>query len=175
MIWPSERRQTKPQVEIPEGYALRTYQPGDETCFFSLMELAGWPNWDEQKLKPWLFRILPQGWFMITEETSGKIVATAMATHDYTWKYPFCGEVGWVAADPAHSGKGLGFTVVAAVTARFLDIGYQHIHLFTEHWRLAAIKIYLKLGYIPLIDKPEAKELWYQISKQLFWPLQLDH
>lgn len=172
MIWPAEKAQLKPQVAIPTGFALRTYQPGDETQFFSLMELAGWPGWDEQKLQPWLFRILPRGWFMVTEKTSGKIVATAMATHDHTWKHPFCGEVGWVAADPAQSGKGLGIAVVAAVTARFIEIGYQEIHLYTEHWRLAAIKIYLKLGYIPLIDTLEVEKLWQHVCEQLSWPIQ---
>ena len=84
MIWPSEKAQIKPQVPVPAGFALRTYQPGDETRFFTLMELAGWPEWDEQILQPWLFRILPQGWFMITHKISGEIVATAMATHDHT-------------------------------------------------------------------------------------------
>jgi len=171
MIWSLEMAQIKPQIAIPAGYILRTYQPGDENRFFTLMKLAGWSGWDEQILKPWLYRILPQGWFMITHEVSGEIVATAMATHDHTWKFPFCGEVGWVAADPAHAGRGLGLAVVAAVTVRFIDVGYQHIHLFTEHWRLAAIKIYLKLGYSPLVDSHEVELLWHRVYEQLSWPI----
>jgi mycothiol synthase len=170
MIWPAKRVQAKPRITVPVGYTLRTYRSGDETQFFALMALAGWPGWDEQKLKPWLFRILPDGWFMAIEQDSGKIVASAMATHDHTWKYPFCGEVGWVAADPAHTGKGLGLAVTAAVTTRFIEIGYRDIHLFTEHWRLAAIKIYLKLGYEPIIDAPEVENLWQKIFRQLSWP-----
>ena len=170
MVWPKKRLQIKPMISLPPGYSLRTYRPGDEVQFFTLMESAGWPGWDDEKLRPWLFRILPDGWFMAIDQNSGKIAASAMATHDHTWRHPFCGEVGWVAADPAHTGKGLGMAITAAVTARFIEVGYRHIHLFTEHWRLPAIKTYLKLGYEPLTDSVEVEKLWQKIFLQLSWP-----
>jgi len=174
MIWPEERRQDPPPVELPAGYTLRLYQPGDETRFYQVMALAGWPGWDEAKLQPWLFRILPQGWFMAVHQTSNQIVASAMATHDHTWLYPFCGEVGWLAADPAHTGRGLGTAVTAAVTARFIAAGYRCIHLYTEIFRLPALKIYLKLGYIPFLTKPESPGHWRTICEQLNWPFTPD-
>ena len=96
MIYPVGLLDSPPNVEIPAGYTLRTYQPGDEARFFEIMELAGWPNWNDEKLQPWLYRILPDGWFMAIEEKSNLIVATCMATHDPTWIRPFCG-----ARDPA--------------------------------------------------------------------------
>lgn len=160
MIWPTSRLTQPPQVVLPPGYHLRTYQPGDEIRFFEVMALAGWPGWDEARLKPWLYRMLPQGWFMVVTEAGDQIVATAMATHDSTWVRPFCGEVGWVAGDPAHKGRGLGTAVVAAVTAQFIERGYPSIHLFTEHYRLPAITIYLRLGYLPLLYRPEMFDLW---------------
>ena len=60
--------------------------------------------------------------------------------------------------------------VCAAVTARLLQMGYRHVHLYTEHWRLAALKQYLKLGYVPFLDVPEARERWQGICAQLSWP-----
>lgn len=170
MIWPEHLLDSPPSVRLPSGYRLRTYQPGDETRFYKLMELAGWLGWDDKKLKPWLFRILPDGWFMAVHEESDEIVATSMATHDHTWHTPFCGEVGWTATHPAHTGKGLGTVVISAVTIRFLEAGYKNIHLYTEIWRLAALKIYLKLGYIPLIDSSEDEGLWQDIYEQLDMP-----
>ena len=131
--------------------SLRTYQPGDEPGFYRVMALAGWPGWDDDKLRPWLARIPPGGWFMAVHDQSGDMVATAMALHDHSDLHPFGGELGWVAGDPAHAGKGLGMAVCAAVTGRLIAAGYRDIHLYTEHWRLAAIKTYLKLGYIPLL------------------------
>ena len=174
MILSSEKLNVRPSVNLPAGYAIRAYQPGDETRFYKLMELAGWPDWDQAKLKPWLYRILPEGWYMVTDPKDGEIVATAMATHDPTWVVPFCGEIGWVATHPAHTGQGIGTAVVAAVTTRFIEIGYRQIHLFTEHWRLPAIKIYLKLGYVPLVDADEVKSLWQHIFQKLTWPGKLE-
>jgi mycothiol synthase len=110
-VWPVDRLRTPPRVALPAGYRLRTYQPGDEARFFEVMALAGWPGWDEAKLKPWLHRMLPHGWFMVVTEADDLIVATAMATHDHTWLRPFSGEVGWVAGDLAHKGMGLGTAV----------------------------------------------------------------
>jgi mycothiol synthase len=93
-----------------------------------------------------------------------------MATHDHTWVRPFSGEVGWVAGDPAHKGRGLGTAVVAAVTARFIEIGYPSIHLFTEHYRLPALSIYLRLGYLPLLYRQEMFDLWQGVCAALKRP-----
>ena len=54
-------------------------------------------------------------------------VATAMACHNPAPLHPFGGELGWVAGDPAHAGKGLGLAVCTAVTARFLSAGYHNV------------------------------------------------
>ena len=110
LVWPERLHDAAPQARPAPGYRLRTYRPGDERRFFQLMELAGWPGWDQEKLRPWLFRMLPEGWFMALHEESELIVATAMATHDHTWIRPFCGELGWLAADPQHRGRGLGIS-----------------------------------------------------------------
>ena len=168
MVWPEHLLNAPPAVRLPPGYTLRTYRQGDEPRFYKVMELAGWPGWDDEKLQPWLARILPDGWFMVIHEESSQIVATAMALHSEV--YPSGGELGWLACDPAHPGKGLGMAVSAAVTTRFIDAGYRNIHLYTEHWRLAALKIYLKLGYIPFLYTPEMPERWRVICAQLQWP-----
>ena len=170
MIWPLEGIKTPPIVDIPAGYKIRTFQGGDEPDFYALMALAGWTGWDERKLHPWLYRVLPDGWYLIIHESSDRIVATCMATHDPTWIVPYCGELAWLAADPAHSGKGLGSTAAAAVTARLLQNRYKVIHLYTEPFRLAALKIYLTLGYKPFLETPESTILWEHICSNLRWP-----
>ena len=105
---------------------------------------------------------------MVIHEESSEIVTTVMALRSDV--YPTGGELGWLAGDPAHAGKGLGLAVSAAVTARFIDAEYRNIHLYTEHWRLAALKTYLKLGYIPFLYTPEMPERWQAICAQLQWP-----
>jgi mycothiol synthase len=134
------------------------------------MELAGWPGWNDAKLQPWMERIPPESWFMVVHGESGEIVATAMGLHDASELHPFGGELGWVAADPTHAGRGLGMAVSAAVTARLIQAGYRDIHLYTEHWRLAALKTYLKLGYVPFLYAPEMPARWQAVCEQLQWP-----
>jgi len=170
MLWPERLLDAPPIVRLPPGYSLRTYRRGDEPRFFKIMELAGWPGWDDEKLQPWIARIPPGSWFMAVHEGSGEIVTTAMGLHDHSELHPFGGELGWVAGDPAHAGKGLGLAVCAAVTARLLDAGYRDVHLYTEHWRLAALKTYLKLGYVPFLHTPEMPERWRAICALLQWP-----
>jgi mycothiol synthase len=173
MVWPEHLFNSPPSIELLPGYRLRTYQPGDEIRFYKIMKLAGWSGWDVEKLKPWLYRILPEGWYMAIHEESDEIVSTCMATHDHTWQMPFCGEVGWTATHPAHTDQGLGTAVVSAVTVRFLEAGYRNIHLYTEVWRLGALKIYLKLGYTPFIHSSDDEDLWREIYDQLGLPLSL--
>ena len=84
--------------------------------------------------------------------------------------HPFGSELGWVACDPAHTGQGLGMTVVGAVTARLLGAGYRNIHLYTEDFRLPALKTYLKTGYIPMLYDADMPERWRAVCEQLRWP-----
>jgi mycothiol synthase len=169
MIWPESRLSLPPTVNVPAGYKIRTFQQSDQDHYYKLMKVAGWSGWDDQKLHPWLYRILPNGWYMIIHNDSNQIVASCMATHDPTWTTPFCGELAWLAGDPTHSGKGLGTAAAAAVTSKFIQCGYKVIHLFSEPFRLAALKIYLSLGYIPLLEPLESISIWKQVCIHLDW------
>jgi mycothiol synthase len=174
MLWPRPQASDPPVVGFPDGYNLSTYKSGDEPRFYEVMDLSGWPRWKDETLEPWLMRIVPDGWFMIVHEGSQEIVATCMALHNYKWLHPFSGELGWLASDPAHAGKGLGQRVSAAVTARFIEAGYHHINLYTDDFRLPAIKSYLKLGYIPYLYTADMPERWKNICEQLQWPFDPD-
>jgi mycothiol synthase len=169
MVWPEHLLDTPPGVRLPVGYSLRLYRPG-EPRFYEIMALAGWHGWDDRVLQPSLAKMLPGGWFMAIHEQSDEIVATAMPLHNYGGKRPFWGELGWLAGDPAHSGKGLGMAVSAAVTARSIAAGHRRIHLFTEDFRLAALKTYLKVGYVPSLHSPDMQDRWQAVCEQLGWP-----
>lgn len=169
MIWPENRLGSPPPIRIPPGYRLRIYHPGDEPGYYRLMASAGWPDWDDARLQPWLARILPDGWFMLVEEASDQIAASAMGVHDPSDLHPFGGELNWVAADPAQAGKGLGAVVSAAVTARLIRAGYRDIHLYVEPDRLAAVKTCLKLGYVPFLYSAEMAERWKALCVQVGW------
>ena len=108
--------------------------------------------------------------FMAVHEANGEIVATAMALHNYSGLHPFRGDIGWLAGDPGHAGHGLGSAVSAAATARLIAAGYRDIRLGTEDFRLAAIKVYLRLGYVPVLYRPEMLERWQAVCGVLNSP-----
>jgi mycothiol synthase len=168
MVWPAQLLNAPPLAQLPRGYALRTYRSGDAPRFYTLMALAGWPGWDDEKLRPWQARVPPASWFLAVHEGSGEVVATAMTLTSEV--YHDGAELGWVACDPAHTGQGLGMVVCAAVTAWSIAAGYRHIHLWTEHYRLPALKTYLKLGYVPFLSTADMPERWRAICAQLSWP-----
>jgi len=168
MVWPEHLLNVPPAEYLSPMYTLRIYRRGDESRFYEIMELAGWSGWNDEKLRPWLARILPGGWFMAVSKEGGEIVASCMALRSD--EYPDGGELGWLACEPAHAGKGLGMVVSAAVTARFIAQGCRKIHLYTEDYRLAAIKTYLKLGYVPFLYPSEMLDRWRDICTQLNWP-----
>ena len=174
MVWPAERLGSVPVPVPAAGYTVRTYRPGDEPRFYELMALAGWPGWDGERLSYSLNRILPDGWYVAVHTASGAVVASAMALHNYKGTYPFWGELGWLAADPDHSGRALGLAVSACVVRRFVDAGYRLIHLHTEEFRLAAIKTYLKLGFEPWMDGPDSTAQWARVLDLLNRPAGYD-
>lgn len=169
MIWPERLLETPPMPKVPGDYHLRCYTDTDEARYLGLMKKAGFEGWDHEKLQDVLRSVLPGGFFVIEHHPSGEIVAAAMAVHRPTAEHPFGGELGWVAGDPAHSGKGLGLAVCAAATARLLRGGYRNIYLLTDDWRLPALKTYLKLGYEPVLYKEDMAERWQKVFARLGW------
>jgi ribosomal protein S18 acetylase RimI-like enzyme len=105
---------------------------------------------------------------MALDVQSGAMVASAMGLHDHSDRHPFGAELGWVAVDPDHRRKGLGTAVCASVTTR-PQAGYQDIHLYTEDLRLAALVLYLKLGYQPFIHAPDMLDRWRHICEAVDW------
>jgi mycothiol synthase len=170
MVWPEHLLDTPPVSELPPGYGMRPYRQGDRPRFYEVMDLAGFTGWNDEVLQPWLPRMLCPGWYMAIHRGHGDIVATAMALRDVAEFGAQGGEMGWVARDPMHRGRGLGMAVCAAATARLIDAGYRFIHLYTNDWRLPALKTYLRLGYVPLLCEQDMPERWRAICTQLRWP-----
>jgi len=175
MVWPYANLTSPPAVVVPAGYRLRTYRPGDDAAWFEVMAEAGFGAWDEPRLRPWRSRILPASWIVAEHIATGQLVATAFALHNHNEDHPCGGELGWVAARPEHQGHGLGMAVCAAVTARLLDMSYRNVHLYTEDFRLAALRTYFKLGYVPffaatLRDTDEMTQRWQRVCAAVDWP-----
>jgi len=157
MVWKVSNR---PQVStLPEGYKLRSYHESDKNQYITLMEKSGFTDFhtiiDNVLKNP----LSPTGIFFVTYEDT--LVATACALE----KDKQSAELGWVAVDPEHRGKKLSLVTCTSVINFLLDKKYNEIFLLTDHWRTAAIKIYLKLGFEPVHDSAADRFLWADFSE----------
>jgi mycothiol synthase len=101
---------------------------------------------------------------------SGRPVATATAkfiAEDQLANLPAVddglGYLHYVAALPECRGKGAGSAVTAAVLNRFSELGYGSCVLTTDDPRLAAIKSYLRLGWLPVLNTPDMRCRWEKV------------
>lgn len=169
MVWPEAKLNNPPAISLSSGYQLRQFKPDDQKAYFELLEAAGMSSCS---LEYWEKHILPNGFFVIENEENGKLVATCMASHYPTPRHPRAGNFGWLAADPAHKGHHLGYSVAAAVTARLIAGGYLRIYLGTHDFRLPAIKIYLNMGWVPLLYQEDMEMRWKTICENLNFPFE---
>jgi mycothiol synthase len=168
MVRPARLRGASPDVRASAGYELcRLDGDADGATFLALMRRVELGTWDDARLTRVRETILPGGWMWVVEQGNGALVATAMAQDNPSPDLGLDGEVGWVASDPDHRGRGLGRLVVAAAVARLEAAGYQHIYLKTDDHRLPAIRVYVGLGFEPLYYANGMRERWDAIRANL--------
>jgi predicted dehydrogenase/GNAT superfamily N-acetyltransferase len=166
MVWPMSR----PAPAMPPlaaGYTLRPLTEDDAQRYIELLDKAGFSSWTHQRVRQTMATVLPGGGFAVVDDRSGALVATALAQHVHHEAHPHGGQLGWVAADPAHAGRALGAVVTAAATRRLLEVGYDEIYLLTDDHRLPAIATYLKVGWQPVLKGPGMSERWDQVHSRL--------
>jgi mycothiol synthase len=170
MIWPEAWLDRPPDVILPYDYALRPFRPADAEAYLQLLHGAGFVQWNAEMLDQWLERVLPDGLLLIEHAPTAELAATSMAGHRPTPFHPFGGELGWVAGNAHHAGRGLGRAVCAAVVRRFLSAGYRRIYLKTDDWRLPAISIYLRLGFVPFLYADDMAPRWAAVCEKVGQP-----
>ena len=170
MIWPTGAASAPPPAPFPSGYSLRTYRPGDEPGFAYLMERAGFGEWGPERIEAAKRDILPGGWFFVVHGGCGAIVSTAQADHRPAPRHPFGGELGWVATDPDHRGTGLAEAVSAAAVRRLLAAGYDRIYLRTDDVRIAAVRLYVRMGFVPYLFSDDMRGRWRALAEGLGFP-----
>jgi GNAT superfamily N-acetyltransferase len=148
----------------PPGYRIRLLHRGDDAALIALLNRVGWPQWDEEFLAIRLGMAVTDGWFVV-EASDGSLAASAVAL--WSEDFPGGGELGWVAADPSHAGRGLGKVVVEAVVSHFVANGIDPIHLHTEDHRLPALSIYLAGGWLPVICDSSSAQRWRTVHERL--------
>lgn len=159
-----------PALELPAGFHMRHYEPGDELHWEALVEKSfGWSrNFGRRIASHPYFK--PERVLFICDQE--KPVATACAWEEPQWEED-CGYLHMVGVDPDYGGRGLGYSISLAALHRMREEGKRHAVLETDDFRLGAIHIYLKLGYVPAYEGAELAERWRQVYAKLNIPLPL--
>lgn len=153
-----------PQAIVPEGYALRQYEPGDEESWLALIQTGDFANWDMDRLVTFLepserregSRVVAFG---------NKIVAATFASRREPPQNT--GVLDYVVSHPDHRGFGLGRAVCTSVLEFLVERGYDDISLHTDDWRLPAIGLYISLGFDTDVTREDMPARWQAIADKL--------
>ena len=158
-----------PVVESPDGYVMRTFRPGDEA---GLGRVYAACDLGEGSVEYVRARIIahpcfkPERVFVVT--VAGEVVATAAA-----WVEERCPGVGYlhmVGTLPEHRGKRLGALLTVAAIRFTHREGLAAQRLDTDDWREPAIRMYLGLGYDPLLLDESHPGRWQDLARKLELP-----
>ena len=139
------------EVKLPEGYAIRTYQPGDENAWAALMYAVGEQTSLVDAKAEFIQRYLADE--TLTDRTffavdaEGAVAGTAIA-----WEQDPRGigtrALHWVAVHPAHQRKGLGKALCQTALRLFRrEDNALPVYLHTQPWSWKAILLYISLGF----------------------------
>ena len=176
LLWPGHRLSVPPRADNVAGYRSRNYAAGDDGA---LRRLLGQENWvaTDEAWRDYKDRILPNGLFLILHAGTGTPVATPGAVHNPNpgrYYFPFGGELGNLIVHPEHRGKQLGRLASALVVGRFILAGYESIRVSVQGFRLAAVKTYLRLGFVPFLHAEDVRLRWGRICEQVGWPCEAE-
>lgn len=154
-------------VQPPEGFQIRTYREGDaqgwiDACADGL-DTGSWSLDDFYKKMLEHEGIEPEGIFFITD-AKGRIAGTATGMLKDT---PGLGYVHMVSIHPDFRGLRLADSLNTAVMKYLLDRGRTKIYLDTDDFRIPAIKVYLKIGFLPVLHEEDMEGRWLKVMEQL--------
>ena len=165
-----------PDVGAPEGYALRRYRPGDEESMGTTLRAAGFTDWDADRVLGYLEDADRRAGSAVVA-VGGRIVASTFASRMPAERVsPVTGTPGeprregvldYVATHPDHQGRGLGRATCSAVSRYLVAQGCKMVSLLTDDWRLAAIHLYLSLGYEPVMNREDMPDRWNAVINEL--------
>lgn len=173
LVWPSGREAPPDPVSVP-GYAVQPLSHHQDSWWIDIHRKAV-PSFSESNLIDWLDRYrelaLPSGILVATDDATGEAVATAGSiAHSKDGMFPGGGQLAWVATVPEHRERGLASWLGALATTRLTQEGFERIIVCTGDDMLAAIHVYLGLGYVPCLYASDQRERWARICEAIGHP-----
>ncbi len=175
-MWPENQKVPDPATVT--GYSVRELPPALDSWWIDIHRKAT-PWFAVSNLESWLGEYrnlsLNQGVLVATEDATQQPVATAGSlSNSKAGMFPDGGQLGWVATVPEHRGRGLATWLCALATIRLKEDGFKKVFLCTGEDMPQAIRVYLRLGYIPCIYASDQRDRWAQICQEIGNPFEPD-
>ncbi len=159
-----------PGFQVPTGFRLRSYWPGDEQAWYRIHAEAEL----HERIGPELFRrrfgedlTTLKHRQIYLESPTGETIGTATAWHEADFDGAGIGRVHYVAIVPRYQGQGLSKPLMTEALLRLRELGDERAYLATTTVRLPAINLYLGFGFEPLIREPGEHAKWAEVLARL--------
>ncbi len=158
-----------PQYDIPDGFCISWYHPGDELRWAKIQAEADRYN----TITPELFvrqfgddpaELARRQCYLYMAD---KAIGTATAWFNPTYHNTMYGRIHWVAIVPSWQGYGLGRPLMTVACNRLRELGHTCAYLTTSTARIPAINLYRSFGFVPEIRNPQEGEIWRELEAYL--------
>jgi GNAT superfamily N-acetyltransferase len=155
-----------PEFELPSGFSIRWYQPGDESHWLEIHLQAD----RENEITPALFEhqfgtdavmLAQRQCYLLNEQN--RPIGTGTAWFAEQFDGAPIGRVHWVALLPEYQGRGLSKPLLTSVCRRLRELGHTRAYLSTSSTRGRAIRLYMQFGFVPLIRNEDEGKIWEEI------------
>jgi len=158
-----------PEHPLPSGYRLRLMNPVDVKHWVAVQQAA----------EPFL--TMSEKWFwqefgkpaglawercFLLQIDEGTPVGTITAWTDSAWDGQVRGRIHWLAVRPEWQGRGFAKPMVS-MALELLRQFHDSVYLMTQPERLVAIRLYLGLGFEPVIRGDDECGVWRGVRGQL--------
>ena len=153
-----------PVHALPDGFIERFYRRGERSSWAGIETRAGEFSTTDRALEHFAREFGPfeeameERCVFAIDESNGTPVGTATAWYNDA-RGPEWGRLHWVGVVPEHQGKGIGRSLVS-VALRRMAAYHTKAYLTTQTTSVAAVRIYLDVGFRPSIESSKCRDGW---------------
>lgn len=153
-----------PPFELPKDFQYKNLNHGNEEEFIKVMN----HTFRKGLERDWFFNCFardpefdPKNFFII--RTKNKEPIAACAAWQTELKGSKIGLLEKLGVVENYQGRGLGRAIFLLCLHRLKERGFQEAMLFTEDFRIPAIRLFLSLGFKPLYDDKLNRNRWKKV------------
>lgn len=170
-----ENLEDLPAHALPPGYSTRAFRKGEAHLWAQVETAAGEFESAEAALARFVHEFgdkldeMEDRCFFLVDGASGRVIGTATAWYDSSFRGEDYGRVHWVAILPEFQGRKLAKPLMCVVMER-LKQSHTKAYLVTHTKCLKAIRMYLDFGFRPFHKYETCEEAWRYLAGVLDHP-----